>query len=78
MSDEIDRYGQNGILSTFTFGTTAFGSYFTSIAMELREQAIEDHVSVEKTYLPPPAGLAGLPTPPDRGPQARDRPAGAV
>jgi hypothetical protein len=42
MSEEVDQYCPQGtILSTFTFGTTVFGSYFTSINMDIREQALQ-------------------------------------
>ena len=38
MVDSIDRYSTPGtFLSTFTFGTTQFGSYFTSMSMDIRE-----------------------------------------
>ena len=39
MVDLIDEYCPPGfLLTTFTFGTTQFGSYFTSMSMDIREQ----------------------------------------
>ena len=38
MIDQIDRYSPPGtLLSAFSFGTTQFGSYFTSMSMDIRE-----------------------------------------
>ena len=40
MVDTIDQYcPPGGAVNTFSFGTTAFGSYFTSISMDVREVA---------------------------------------
>lgn len=42
MQDTVDQYCPVGtILSSFQFGTTAFGGYFTSISMDVREAAID-------------------------------------
>jgi len=50
MRDTIDQWCPVGmLLSTFQFGTTAFGGYFTSLSMDVREAAIS---SVSNTIAP--------------------------
>jgi hypothetical protein len=40
MVDQVDQYCPPGfLLSTFSFGTTTFGGYFTSVSMDIREAA---------------------------------------
>ena len=49
MVDCIDQYCPSGtLLSTFQFGTTAFGGYFTSLSMEVREYPSIVHETIVK------------------------------
>lgn len=50
MTDCVDQYCPPGsLLSTFSFGTTPFGGYFTSISMDLREAIPADTPSTTMT-----------------------------